>query len=139
MLEDAIFMAAVDKPVDQVLKKSVLLTEADADGGVLFVTTEFERHTGYTLTDVFGRNLRMLQGPDTSQDAKDLFRYLIRNRKPGLVDIVNYRKDGRPFLHCVDIRPVRNKWGVVTHFLAIQHPKTLSCVPIDIRTRKPAP
>lgn len=129
MLEDAINLASPDKPVDVVLNHSVVLTEATPESNVLLVTPEFEKHTGYSNAEVFGRNLRMLQGPDTSQDSLDLFRYLITHRKPGIVEVINYKKSGRPFKHCVDMRPVRNKWGTVTHFLAIQHPEPLSATP----------
>ncbi|PJI91527.1 PAS domain S-box-containing protein [Yoonia maricola] len=89
---------------------------------VLYVSDVFEAHTGYTPTEIVGRSLSILQGPDTEPEAVALFRKLIEEAKPGLIKITNYRKDGTPFTHECALRPISDSNGTVTHFVAIQKP-----------------
>lgn len=95
---------------------------ATPGNAVVCVSDEFTSHTGYTAGEAIGRNLSFLQGADTEVDAVERFRHLIRSGTSGFVRITNYRKDGSAFLHEVEMRPIRNDAGVLTHFVAIQRP-----------------
>ena len=89
---------------------------------VLYVSPLFTAHTGYTLEDVRGRSLSLLQGPETEPEAVDWFRRLIAARRAGRVAITNYRRDGTMFRHRCDLRPIWSPAGDVTHFVAVQRP-----------------
>lgn len=99
-----------------------MICSADPGNPVLYVSEEFEAHTGYSPAEAVGRNLSFLQGPDTEADAVELFRHLLRTGGAGTIRITNYRKDKSRFLHECDLRPVRDGAGKVTHFIAIQRP-----------------
>lgn len=104
------------------LEKSLVVCKADGDQETVFVTDAFERHTGYKLSDVRGKNLRFLQGERTDRDAVNLFKSLIQARQKGRIELVNYRKDGTPFIHRVNFRPVFSRKGCVAYFIATQEP-----------------
>lgn len=102
--------------------QSAVICSAEAGNPVLYVSAEFEAHTGYAPGEAVGRNLSFLQGPDTEEDAVALFRHLLKTGRAGTIRITNYRKDNSRFLHECDLRPVRDTDGTVTHFIAIQRP-----------------
>ena len=99
------------------------ITIADArlpDMPLIYVNDGFERLTGHPAKDVLGRNCRFLQGPDTDPEAAEEIRSAIREQRPCLVEILNYRLDGIPFWNRLSITPVRDAAGTVTHFIGVQ-------------------
>jgi sigma-B regulation protein RsbU (phosphoserine phosphatase) len=117
-------------PADQLALKDRALdvaaegiTIADArlpDRPLIYVNQGFERVTGYPIAEVLGRNCRFLQGPATDPRAVEEIRAAIAGQRECLVEIRNYRKDGRAFWNRLSITPVRNDAGEVTHFIGIQ-------------------
>jgi PAS domain S-box-containing protein len=104
------------------LSNSAVVCHAAPGNAVIFVSPNFTKHTGYAFEDVLGRNLSMLQGPDSEPDAIERFRSLIAEGQAGTVLITNYRKDGSSFVHKVEMRPIRNAKDELTHFVAVQQP-----------------
>lgn len=98
----------------------VVVCSAAPGNPLLFVSDAFEAHTGYSAGEVVGRNLSFLQGPETEPEAVDRFRELIRSCAPGRIRITNCRKNGTPFVHECEFRPVRDAAGELTHFVAVQ-------------------
>jgi PAS domain S-box-containing protein len=102
----------------------ILITEAkhlDAPGPeLLYVNQAFTRITGYDLTEVLGRTPRLLQGPKTDRSQLDKIRTALQEQKPVQVELLNYRKDGSEFWVELNIVPISNKAGQVTHWVALQ-------------------
>ncbi|HEY9675933.1 MAG TPA: PAS domain S-box protein [Waterburya sp.] len=102
----------------------ILITEAkhvDAPGPeLLYVNQAFTRITGYDLTEVLGRTPRLLQGPKTDRSQLDKIRTALQEQKPVQVELLNYRKDGSEFWVELNIVPIANKEGRVTHWVALQ-------------------
>ena len=106
----------------EVSDRSAVVCLAKPGVPVIYASDAFEAHTGYAPHEVLGKSLSMLQGPMTEPEAVEDFRVLIRNGRPGIVRITNYRKDKTPFVHECAMRPIKDKDGNVTHFIAIQTP-----------------
>ena len=103
------------------LARSCVITDPTLpDNPIVYVTPEFERQTGYAISEVIGRNCRLLQGPLTDPDSVAVIRHAIENNLPEVVRIVNYRKDGSTFLNHVSIRPMLDANGDATAFVAVQ-------------------
>ncbi|QYK40115.1 MAG: PAS domain S-box protein [Paracoccaceae bacterium] len=103
----------------------VLITAADPidapDGPpIVFVNEAFERITGYASAEVMGRTPRLLQGPDTSRVERERIRQALRERRPVRTELVNYTKAGMPYWIEVEIVPLSDGLGKVTHFVAIE-------------------
>lgn len=102
---------------------SVGVTIVDAlqeDQPVVYANQGFQRLTGYPLEEVLGRNCRFLQGPKTNDATRKKIRSALDAGEPVSVDILNYRKNGTTFWNRLDISPVFDDEGDLTHFLGFQ-------------------
>jgi PAS domain S-box-containing protein len=102
----------------------VLITDADAVNSpgprILYVNEAFERITGYSAAEAIGKSPRMLQGPKTQRDALDRIRSSVERLQPVREELINYRQDGTEFWQELNIVPVANESGGVTHWVAIE-------------------
>ncbi|WP_158598019.1 EAL domain-containing protein [Noviherbaspirillum saxi] len=89
------------------------------DGQVEFANPAFERITGYAVAELIGRNCRFLQAGDTEQAGIAVLRNAIAQRQEVSALLRNYRKDGTLFWNEMHIAPVRDPYGVVTHFVGV--------------------
>ena len=87
---------------------------------LMYANDGFERLTGYPVGEVLGRNCRFLQGPESDPTAVAEIRAAIAEQRECIVEILNYRRDGRSFWNRLSVTPVRDESGVVTHFIGIQ-------------------
>lgn len=76
--------------------------------------------TGYSEKEVVGRNCRFLAGDATEPWITDRIRKAIGSRRPVLVDILNYRRDGSQFRNGVLVTPLFDKEGQLAWFLGSQ-------------------
>ncbi|WP_256295933.1 bacterio-opsin activator domain-containing protein [Haloarchaeobius salinus] len=99
------------------------ITIADAtapDTPLIYVNESFVRLTGYERGEAIGRNCRFLQGEDSDPEAVRAMREAIENEEPESVELVNYTDEGERFWNRVDIAPVGDEAGEVTHFVGFQ-------------------
>lgn len=101
---------------------SIVITDADPAGGyqVQFANPAFCRMTGYALDELKGRTLKMLQGPATDPAVIQHLRECLKDARYFEGATINYRKDGTPYFVRWNISPVRDRDGVLTHFVSIQ-------------------
>jgi len=90
-----------------------------------YVNPAFERMTGYSATEVCGRNCSFLQGTDTDQPALPMIRKALHETTDLRVVLRNYRKDGTLFWNELYLSPIRDLSGKLTHFVGIQNDVTL--------------
>lgn len=76
--------------------------------------------TGYSETDIVGRNCRFLAGEATEPWVTDRIREAIGSKRPVLVDILNYRRDGTQFRNGVLVAPLFDEDGHLEWFLGSQ-------------------
>ena len=87
---------------------------------VTHVNDAFCKMTGYTRQELMGRNLRMLNGPETDVAAMAQLREAFTRGKEVRVVLKNYRKDGTTFWNELAMAPLRDKAGRLTHWVGIQ-------------------
>ncbi len=90
------------------------------DNPLEVVNAAFCELTGYPEGECIGRNCRFLTGAGTDRLASATIRDAIAAARPVLVEIVNYRREGRPFRNGVTITPLRGGDGDVEWFLGSQ-------------------
>lgn len=91
------------------------------DHPLIYVNAAFETITGYSRSDVLGRNCRFLQGGATDRETVAEIRAALDAGEECTRVVLNFRKDGGPFWNELRISPVHDKAGVLTHFIGIQH------------------
>jgi two-component system cell cycle response regulator len=94
----------------------VLIDALAADFPVVYVNPGFEALTGYSSSDLLGKNLRVLQGDDRDQDARHRLREALKSGESCRVLLRNYRKDGSLFWNEMTILPLKDAEGRVAHF-----------------------
>ena len=67
--------------------------------------------TGYSKSDICGRNCRFLQGAKTEAAAVREMVVAIRTGKKTAVRVMNYKRDGSTFLNSVMLSPVHDETG----------------------------
>ncbi|WP_284011312.1 PAS domain-containing protein [Haloarcula pelagica] len=103
----------------------ISIADAQAeDEHLIYVNQGFVDITGYSLPDALGRNCRFLQGEGTDESTVAEIRTAIDARESVSVVIRNYRRDGEAFWNQLDIVPVYDDAGTVTHFLGFQQDVT---------------
>jgi len=90
------------------------------DNPIEVANEAFSRLTGYPESEIVGRNCRFLAGSETEPGRTELLRAAIREQKPVLVDLLNYRRDGTAFRNGVMITPIFNEDGEIAYFFGSQ-------------------
>jgi PAS domain S-box-containing protein len=97
---------------------SVVIT--DREGHILWANPAFTKLTGYELSEVIGKNPRVLK---SGQHNKVFYEKLWQTVLSGQVwhgEMVNKRKDGTLYTEEMTITPARDTAGEITHFIAIK-------------------
>ena len=109
--------AQIHRRVVEAAPEGVVLVDATKpDHPVVYVNGAFERLTGYSAAELVGRNLRILQGEDRDQDARQRLREAIKREEPCRVLMRNYRKGGAPFWNEIAITPLFDAEGKISHY-----------------------
>ena len=104
------------------LNDIVLITEAGVDGkkpGIVFANDAFERLTGYTQAEVIGRTPRLLQGPQTQLQELDRIQAALLASRPVRAELTVHKKNGAAFWLELEIVPVAQHEGGLTHWVAV--------------------
>lgn len=86
---------------------------------IIYVNPAFERITGYAAEEAIGRNLDFLYAQEKEQPAAQEVADAIADARECRVIIRNYRKDGRMIWSELDISPVPDENGLLSHYLGI--------------------
>jgi diguanylate cyclase (GGDEF)-like protein/PAS domain S-box-containing protein len=117
------FEAAISNSDD-----SILITEVDLEGPLamrtVYCNAAFTKLTGYAKAEIINKTPCILQGPATSRMAIDRLEAALQAATPSEIELVHYRKDGSPFWADLNISPVADERGHVTHWVFIQRDAT---------------
>jgi PAS domain S-box-containing protein len=104
-------------------ERAVVLTSGDLQAPgptILYVNAAFERMTGYDRSELVGRSPRMLQGEKTSLAARRTLSRALRRGERARVVLINYRKSGEAYRCEVEVFPVFDAAGALTHAVALE-------------------
>ena len=97
----------------------------DRRGIVTWTNPAFEKLSGFTMQEIHGRKPgAVLQGPETDPEHVAMLRKALRDAKPIKLELLNYRKDGRPYWVSLGISPLATEHGETYGFVSISHDVT---------------
>jgi len=112
--------ADLDRLAQVVRHTQNAVTITDRDLRITWVNEGFTRITGYTLAEAVGKTPGELLG--SGEADPDVQRRLTASAAAGRncrVDILNRRKDGRPYWIDTEIQPLRDAQGLLSGFMEI--------------------
>ena len=104
-----------DSPVPSVISDPRL-----PDNPIVTCNSAFCDLTGYSTEEVIGRNCRFLSGPGTEPWLTEEIRRGVREHRPVLVEILNYKRNGQPFRNAVLVAPIYDEDDALLYFLGSQ-------------------
>lgn len=90
---------------------------------ILYVNQAFCAMIGYSKEEVIGRNPRILQGNETSMITRRKCRNALMAGQSSQVTFLNYRKNGEPYGCDVNVHPLYDETGKITHFISFESEK----------------
>ena len=129
--EEKLFAAIDQTPIATVITNPRL-----PDNPIVAANQPFLKLTGYAREEVLGRNCRFLAGPETDQQGSAVLAKAIRDRRPALTELLNYRKDGSRFRNAVMIAPIFDDTGDAVYFIGSQMDVTGGAAPAVDRRRR---
>lgn len=104
-----------DSPIPSVISDPRL-----PDNPIVACNAAFCDLTGYPADEVVGRNCRFLSGPATEPWLTEEIRRGVREHRPVLVEILNYKRNGQPFRNAVLVAPIYDGQDALLYFLGSQ-------------------
>ena len=102
-----------------------LVIITDLKGYITYVNTAFTNVTGYTPTEVIGKNPRILKSDKTDPKFYHKLWDTILVGEIWRGEIQNKKKDGSLYWASVTISPLKNEKGQITHFIGLQEDITI--------------
>lgn len=90
------------------------------DNPIIYASEEFYRLTRYGPEDVINNNCRFLQGRKTNPNSPKRLSRAIQNGEAISETLLNYRRDGRPFINLLMIAPLYDKYGKLRYHIGAQ-------------------
>lgn len=105
----------------------MIITDARLpDNPIILANQAFMDLTGYSSDEIIGHNCRFLQGENTSNaDIANVRDALSRGDDRFEVELLNYRKDGTPFVNALLISAIRGDDGQLLYHFASQQDITM--------------
>ncbi|MBE9223386.1 EAL domain-containing protein [Cyanobacterium stanieri LEGE 03274] len=97
---------------------SIIIT--DNSGIIQYVNSKFERVTGYTREEVIGKNPRILKSGETSKEEYKKIWQTISSGKEWHGEFHNRKKNGELFWEIASISPIKDEYGIITHYVAVK-------------------
>ncbi len=101
-----------------------LICEVKAGYPIVYVSEGFCAFTGYKAEEILGRSCSFLQGPKTDSREVDKIRQALAEEKPYQGQITNYHKEGAVFHNELNLQPLYNEAGLLTHYVGVQRDVT---------------
>ncbi|MFC5550599.1 EAL and GGDEF domain-containing protein [Massilia aerilata] len=98
----------------------IVIARSDGpDSPIEYVNPAFERISGYSAAEVVGRDPRFMAAPGMDTNERTELHEAIEAQRSVNVVLRNLRKNGELFWNDLNITPVHDEYGTVTHFIGV--------------------
>jgi diguanylate cyclase (GGDEF)-like protein/PAS domain S-box-containing protein len=91
---------------------------------IIYINNAFLKVTGYRAGDVIGKSSMLLIGEETDRQQLQLMREALLRGESGKTEVLLYRQDATTFWADINIVPIRNEHGQLTHFVSVMREAT---------------
>ena len=99
--------------------ESRVITEPEEPYRILHVNDVWCHVCGYDAEEVIGETCAVLQGPGTCRATLSMLKQALNFKRNFAVQLLNYTKQGRPFMNTLQVTPLVDSQGRVTHYLGV--------------------
>ncbi|MEA3228396.1 MAG: response regulator [Campylobacterota bacterium] len=101
---------------------SSIVSKSDLDGNITYVNDSFCDITGYTRSELIGKNHNIIRHPDSDKEIfKNMWKTTKEQKKTWSGVIRNRKKDGSSYYVKATIKPMLNKDGDVIEYMGLQN------------------
>lgn len=120
---DALFRQLIETTSDIVLVYDTTLPEK---GGprIIYANPAFEKRMGYESNEILGASPDILNGRGTDRQTRYRIRKAMRENKGIRTELLKYSKDGQGYWMDINLIPLTNESGAVSHFASIERDLT---------------
>jgi PAS domain S-box-containing protein len=94
----------------------MIVTDAGLPGNpIIFANQAFLKLSGYELEEVTGQDPHFMNGPETDAETIRRYQAAMEHGQDENIEILQYRKDGQPFLAMLFASPLDDGQGTVLH------------------------
>ncbi|BAY88343.1 MULTISPECIES: PAS domain S-box protein [unclassified Tolypothrix] len=98
----------------------IIIADASIPNGpIIYVNSAFERMTGYSATEVIGQNFNLFHNNENQAQLQQLIAAMQAGEDCTVI-LRNYRQDGELLWTKLNISPVYDVAGTLTHYIGIQ-------------------
>ncbi|WP_299888013.1 PAS domain-containing protein [uncultured Lacinutrix sp.] len=108
----------IEKTLNETTFEAIVLTNDTQE--IQWVNKGFVKMTGYPAKFSKGKSPKFLQGEKSCQASLKTVRENIKKEIHFKERIINYRKNGEEYICDIEIFPLKNKEGKLTHLLALE-------------------
>ena len=105
---------------DGLAEAFILFDPASPDNLITFTSEGFHALTGYSREEILGRNSQILSGNNTDPSSIKRLETSFEDEREHCEILLNYRRDGSPFVNMVMSVPLRDKTNRVRYYLGAQ-------------------
>ncbi|RUO62183.1 EAL domain-containing protein [Pseudidiomarina insulisalsae] len=103
-----------------VTSNGIIISDAGKENApIIYANQAFQRMTGYYIDEIAGKSCDFLIGPKTDPKIITEVRQALESKRECHVEVLHYRKDGSSFWDQLELTPVTDAGGKVTHFIGI--------------------
>ncbi len=110
----------ISKLTNSVVHSPATVVITDSSGTIEYVNPKFEQVTGYTAAEALGKNPRILKSGETPLALYVELWNTINSGKEWRGEFKNRKKDGSSYWESASISSIKNKEGIITHFIAVK-------------------
>jgi PAS domain S-box-containing protein len=108
-----------DRALASISSAVSIVDPATPGGRVLYCNAAFERMSGYSESEIVGREFGLMNGPETSEEAIAEISGALREARDLEITLRNYHRDGSAFWNRLKLSRVRHDEDGLEYFVAV--------------------
>lgn len=111
---------SLDVNFRELLQDQYTIVITDPRQTIQWVSSSFQKMTGYSKLEAIGQKPSFLQGKNTDINQLLVLREQLTAGHKTQTQIINYRKNGEEYNCWIEVQPILNRKGELVNYLAVE-------------------